>query len=138
MQEAYVQFTAVLGGATLLLPAAEVELDSIGNVSFRWTDAVHQGRLFRESDLLGWLSRNVDQQRNRVAAQVAITDPGGVLLDVEWVEFDPWAGAVSGPHLVRGVAVLASAGSTATEGRVAVVVSRAGSRIERGTGLVEP
>lgn len=138
MQRAYVRFTAVLGGAQLLLPAAEVELDSIGNVSFRWTDAVYQGRLFRESDLLGWLSRNVDQQRNRVAAQVVITDPGGVLLDVEWVEFDPWAGVVSGPHLLRGVAVLASAGSTASEGRVAVVVYRAAARLERGTGVVEP
>lgn len=138
MQQAYVRFTAVLGGVELVLPSAEVEVDAIGNASFRWSDAVYQGRLFRESDLLGWLSRNVDQQRNRVAAQVAITDPGGVLLDVEWVEYDPWAGVVSGPHLLRGVAVLASAGSTASEGRVAVVVYRAASRLERGTGVVEP
>lgn len=138
MQRAYVRFTAVLGGVELVLPSAEVEVDSIGNASFRWTDAVYQGRLFRESDLLGWLSRNVDQQRNRLAAQVAITDPGGVLLDVEWVEYDPWAGVVSGPHLLRGVAVLASAGSTASEGRVAVVVYRAAARLERGTGVVEP
>lgn len=138
MQQAYVRFTAVLGGAQLLLPAAEVELDSIGNASFKWVDALHQGRLLREGDFVGWLSRNVDQQRNRVAAQVAITDPGGVLLDVEWVEFDPWAGVVSGPHLLRGVAVLASAGSTASEGRVTVVVYRASHRLERGTGVVEP
>lgn len=138
MQQVGVRFTAVFGGAELVLPAADVEIDAIGNVTFRWTDALYQGRLLRESDFAGWLSMNVDQQRNRVAAQVAITDPGGVLLDVEWTEFDPWAGVVSGPHLVRGVAASAGSGSSSSEGRVAVVVYRAGSRIERGTGVVEP
>ena len=138
MQQSWVRFTAVLGGAELLLPAADVEVDGVGNVTFRWTDAVFQGRLLREGDFSGWLSRNVDQQRNRVAAQVVITDPGGVLLDVEWVEFDPWTGTPSGPHLVRGVAALAGASSSAREGAVTVVTYAAGSRLERGTGVVEP
>lgn len=138
MQQAWVRLTAVLGGVELVLPSADVEVDAIGNVTLRWTDAVLAGRLLREGDFAGWLSRNVDQQRNRVAAQVVITDPGGVLLDVEWVEYDPWAGAASGPHLVRGVAALAGASSNAREGAVTVVVYRAGSRLERGTGVVEP
>ena len=138
MQQAWVALTAVVGGAELVLPAADVEVDAIGNVTFRWSDAVFQGRLLREGDFAGWVSRNVDQQRNRLAAQVVITDPGGVLLDVEWVEYDPWSGAVSGPHLVRGVAAMAGASSSAREGAVTVVVYRAGSRLERGTGVVEP
>lgn len=138
MQQASVRFTAVLGGAGLLLPSADVEVDAIGNVTLRWSDALYQGRLLREGDFSGWLSRNVDQQRNRVAAQVVITDPGGVLLDVEWAEYDPWTGTPSGPHLVRGVAALAGASSNSREGAVTVVVYRAGSRLERGTGVVEP
>lgn len=137
IQEISLTLTPHAGGAALVLPAGELEQDALGNLTVRWVDAVYQGRLLRASDLLGYLSSNVEVHRNRLGTVVAVTDPGGLLLEAQWTEYDPWAGVPSGPHHLRCVMTLAGQSSLASEGRVSVVLYRAVARFERGTGLLE-
>src|SRR5690606_17023771 len=81
IQEISLTLTPHAGGAALVLPAGELEQDALGNLTVRWVDAVYQGRLLRASDLLGYLSSNVEVHRNRLGTVVAVTDPGGLLLE---------------------------------------------------------
>lgn len=137
IQAVYLRLTPHAGGQSLTLPAAELERDQAGNLTARWSDAILAGRLLTAADLEGILSTNVDVHRNRAGAVLAVTDPGGVLLEAEWTEYDPWAGSPRGPHALRCVAVHSGSSVGSSEARLALVLYRAQYRYERGTGLVE-
>lgn len=137
MQTIYTRLTPVAGGGTIQLPSADIERDGQGNLSLRFTDPIRSGSRLLADDLAPVLSTNVNVQRNRNMAVLAVTDPGGVLLDAEWVEYDPWAGARRGPFTMRCVAVLGSAVAAASEDRMTLVLYRTQFRYERSTGLLE-
>lgn len=137
MQTIYTRLTPVAGGGTIQLPSADIERDGQGNLSLRFTDPMVGGSRLLATDLQAFLSTNVDVQRNRNMAVLAVTDPGGVLLEAEWTEYDPWSGTRRGPFAMRCVAVLGTAASTPSEDRFTLVLYRTHFRYERGTGLLE-
>lgn len=137
MQQTPITLTPFDGGPALVLPAGQLEQDALGNLTVRWTDALHQGHLLTAYDLAGYLSTAVDVHRNRDGAIVAITDPGGRLLEIEWSEYDPWTGTPAGPFTFRCVGASAGSTSDSGEARLSVVFYRTHYRYERVTGVLE-
>jgi len=137
----YVKLTPVDASPEIeLLGADEITRDAIGNVTLTWSDPLESWTTperITAADLNGYLSTGVQQIRNRANAYLCITDPDGVLCDVEWTEWDSWTGPAIGPYIVRGVVVLASARSARESDGLSLIVYRAQYRYERTSGIVE-
>lgn len=137
----FVRFVPLLGGASVTITGVfTVERDAIGNHTFSWRDPLAS---WTAPQRLAWqalqdvLCENVDVKRNREGAVVAITDPGGALVRVEWREIDPWQGALRPQQNVVGVVALASTRSSAEDDLLSVIVYRAGYRYQRAVGVLE-
>jgi len=119
---------------------AVFERDASANLTVSWEDPLltrdPAARLTR-ADLEGFISENVEQQRNRAGAYLCLTDPLGVLLRVQWGEGDPWAGALLATQELYAVGVLSGASASLRGDRMSLVFYRADYRFGRGSGLLQ-
>lgn len=137
----YVKLTRVSDSEVLEIKGnAEITRDANANLTVSWSDPLKNrnpaARLLR-SDLVGFISEHVEQQRNRAGAYLVITDPGGCLLKVTWKEIDPWAGSLTAEQELYGVASVGSAIARVDQDSLSLVIYRADYRFGRGSGLLE-
>ncbi|HEX7000286.1 MAG TPA: hypothetical protein VF164_01170 [Trueperaceae bacterium] len=119
---------------------AEFTRDQVGNLTVTWSDPLKARapatRLTR-GDFAGFVSEGVEQHRNRAAAYLVITDPGGALLKVTWQEIDPWAGTLLEAQELYGAAMLVNTSASIQRDGISLIVYRADYRFQRGAGLLE-
>lgn len=137
----YVKLTRISDSGVLEIKGnAEVTRDANANLTVSWSDPLKNrnpaARLLR-SDLVGFISEHVEQQRNRAGAYLVITDPGGCLLHVTWKEIDPWAGALTAEQELYAVAAVGGVTARVDGDSITLAFYRADYRFGRGSGLLE-
>lgn len=133
--------TPLSGGAALTLPGAdEISRDQFGNVTFSWRDPISSwsapARVTADT-LADYLSKGIDQKRNRLGTFLVVTDAGGSLQTVEWTEVDPWSFSLLGPYSKIGAVGLSGARSARDQDGLTLILYLAYYRYERGTGTLE-
>lgn len=140
-QDPYVTLQRLSDSAELtVLGNAEFTVDPVGNLTVTWEDPLRSrqtpARLTR-ADFNGFVSSNVEQQRNRAGAHLVVTDPGGALLKVTWREADPWTGGLLPPQELWGVATLVAINAAVDRDALSMLAYRADYRYGRGAGRLE-
>ena len=136
LQEAPIIITPVLptGPAVEAPMPSSINVDQAGNVTTTWVDP----QVDLRSILAPALSSGAAQHRNRAGFYLVAADPGAILVDLSWKEWDPWAEAPRS-RVARGVLVLGGHAIERGVERITAILYRAQAVYIRATGeVLEP